>query len=93
MTLPAILNRSREPTGDAGRAPPRAPTLSLAPGQTNLWLTIGGDIGHTNLIQEIDSLASTNWQTIVSLTLTNDPQTVSLPLPVSRTGFWRALAQ
>ncbi len=73
--------------------PPLAPTLSLTPGQTNLWLTISDDIGHTNLIQETDSLTSTNWQTILSLTLTNNPQTVSLPLPAGQAGFWRALAQ
>ena len=43
--------------------PPRAPRLSLAPGATNFWLTISGDVGHTNLIQRINSLAATNWQT------------------------------
>ena len=72
--------------------PPRAPQLSLAPGATNLWLTISGDVGHTNEIQEISSLASTIWQTTLSLMLTNNPQAVSLPLPTSQTKFWRVLA-
>jgi hypothetical protein len=72
--------------------PPRAPQLSLAPGATNLWLTISGDVGHTNEIQEISSLASTIWQTTLSLMLTNNPQAVSLPLPTNQTKFWRVLA-
>ena len=72
--------------------PPRAPRLSLTPGATNLWLTISGDTGHTNDIQELDSLMTTNWHTKLSLTLTNDPQTVSLSLPTNQTKFWRVLA-
>jgi hypothetical protein len=73
--------------------PPRAPRLSLTPGATNLWLTISGDTGHTNDIQELDSLMTTNWQTKLSLTLTNDPQMVSLLLPTNQTKFWRVLAR
>jgi hypothetical protein len=73
--------------------PPRAPRLSLAPGATNLWLTISGDVGHTNDIQELDSLTATNWQTTLSLTLTNDPQVVSLSLPSVQMKFWRVLAR
>jgi hypothetical protein len=76
----------------ASATPPRAPTLSLALGQTNLLLTISGDTGHTNLIQAATSLISADWQTASSLVLTNDPQTVSLPLP-SQPTFWRVLAQ
>jgi len=33
------------------------------------------------------------WQTILSITLTNDPQTVSLPLPAVAQKFWRVSAQ
>jgi hypothetical protein len=73
--------------------PPRAPRLSLAPGATNFWLTISGDVGRTNEIQAMDSLTTTNWQTTLTLTLTNDPQTVSLPLPTNQTKFWRVLAR
>jgi hypothetical protein len=74
-------------------APPRAPQLVLTPGTTNLWLAISGDKGHTNLIQEIGLLTATNWQTTLSLVLTNDPQVISLPLPAAATKFWRVLAQ
>jgi hypothetical protein len=73
--------------------PPRAPLLALAPGKANLWLTISGDPGHTNEIQELDSLTATNWQTRLTLLLTNDPQAVSLPLPSGHTAFWRVLAR
>ncbi|HEX5400087.1 MAG TPA: hypothetical protein VFY06_13665 [Verrucomicrobiae bacterium] len=71
--------------------PPSEPLVSLAPGATNLWLTISGDVGHTNEIQELDSLTATNWQTAVTLKLTNNPQTVSLPLPTNQMKFWRVL--
>jgi hypothetical protein len=77
----------------AAVSPPRPPLLALAPGPTNLLLSISGDVGHTNQIQELDSLTSTNWQTTLSLLLTNDPQVVSLPLPSGPTAFWRVLAQ
>ena len=80
-------------TDDPAVVRPRAPQLSLALGPTNLWLTLHGDVGHTNLIQEIGSLASTNWQTTLWLLLTNDPQVVSLPRPAGTAKFWRAAAQ
>ncbi len=61
--------------------------------QTNLLLTISGSVGHTNQIQEIGSLTSTNWLTTQSFMLTNDPQVVSLPLPAGTVKFWRVVAQ
>ncbi len=73
--------------------PPRRPLLSLARASTNLSLTISGDVGHPHLVQESVVLPPTNWQTVASITLTNDPQAVSLPLPSGRTKFWRVLAQ
>lgn len=72
---------------------PRAPKLSLSLGATNLLLTVNGDVGHTNLIQETVSLVAADWQTALSLVLTNDPQIVSLPRPAGPAKFWRAVAQ
>ena len=72
---------------------PRRPTLALKRGATDLQLTIAGDVGHTHQVQEVDSLSNTNWQTVLSVPLTNDPQTVSLPLPSSAPKFWRVQAQ
>jgi hypothetical protein len=72
---------------------PRAPLLSLAQSATNLWLVISGNVDHTNLVQEISSLTSTNWQTTLSVRLTNDPQVISLPLPGGTNTFWRVLEQ
>ncbi len=71
---------------------PPVPHLSLALGTTNLLLTISGDIGHTNQIQETSSLAQTNWQTTLSVLQTNDSQVVSLPLPTGAPKFWRVVA-
>jgi hypothetical protein len=70
----------------------RRPILTLALGSTNLWLTISGDIGRTNQIQEISSLTSTNWQNVFSVKLTNDPQTVSVPF-LATNRFWRVTTQ
>jgi len=73
--------------------PPRRPQLSLARSPTNLLLSISGDVGRLHHILENSDLATGNWQTNLSLTLTNDPQVVALPLPPGGTRFWRALAQ
>jgi len=72
---------------------PRPPLLSLQLTATNLQLTIHGDVGRTHQIQEIDSLASIVWQDRISLTLTNDPQVIELPLPETGPKFWRVLAK
>ncbi len=55
---------------DPAAVAPRPPLLALPPGPTNLLLTISGNVGHTNEIQELDSLSATNWQTTLSLLLT-----------------------
>lgn len=72
---------------------PRRPSLTLSRGTTNLLLTIRGDTNHMHRVQEITNVLSTNWQIVVSVTLTNDPQTVSLPLPASSPRFWRVRAE
>jgi len=71
---------------------PRQPLLLLTRGPTNLWLTISGDVGRVHQIVETTSLALPHWTTNQSLTLTNDPQTVSLPLPTTMTKFWNVIA-
>ena len=73
--------------------PPRRPQLALAQGPTNFLLTLSGDLGRLHQVQETTNAASPDWQTVLSITLTNDPQTVSIPLPPTMTRFWRALAQ
>lgn len=70
---------------------PRRPSLTLARGPTNLLLTISGDINHSYGVQELGSITAINWSNILSLTLTNDPQTVSIPLPSTTTKFWRVV--
>ena len=64
----------------------------LTKGSGNLQLTISGDIGHVHQIQETTSLANPNWQPVQSVTLTSDPQVVTLALP-SGPKFWRVVAQ
>jgi hypothetical protein len=78
---------------DPATAPaPRPPELALVWNSTNLLFSVSGDIGHLHDIQQITDLSASNWQTLVSVTLTNDPQTVSIPLPQGSAAFWRALA-
>lgn len=84
-----IPDFSDEPTSAA----PRRPLLTLSRGDTNLWLTISGDTNRLHTIQEINSLSAASWSKVLSLTLTNDPQTVSLPLPATWPKFWRAQAE
>lgn len=73
--------------------PPRQPELVLTRTSTNLLLAIRGDVGRLHQIQETGDLSSGNWRTNLPLMLTNNPQTVSLPLPATTPTFWRALAQ
>jgi hypothetical protein len=82
---------------DPPSALPSRPSLTLRRTATNLWLTIRGDVGHVHQVQDSLSLpaskTATNWQTVLSVTLTNSPQDVSLPLPSSTTRFWQIRAQ
>ena len=75
---------------DPQNVSPRRPLLALKRSENNLLLTITGDVGQVCQIQEAATVSATNWPTIFSLTLTNDPHTVSLPLPPSGIAFWRA---
>jgi len=76
---------------DEPQTSPRRPGLSLTKTSTNLWLTISGDVGRLHHVLESTNLATGNWKTNLSVTLTNDPQTVSMPLPTSPVRLWRAL--
>ena len=69
--------------------PARAPKLGIVNTSSNLTFSVSGDVGRLHELQEIDSLAQTNWNSRLSLVLTNDPQTFSLPLPAVPVLFWR----
>ena len=73
--------------------PPRRPVLSLSNAQTHLHLRVSGDLGRLHLVQQATNLATPNWVTLQSFTLTNDPQSISLSLPSSSPTFWRVKAQ
>ena len=74
---------------DIGSANARPPLLTLTRGSTALSLSISGTLGRTHEVQQTTSLDLTNWTIVSSVTLTNDPQSVSLPLPTDATSFWR----
>jgi len=73
--------------------PARRPLFSLTVTSSNLLFTIHGDVGHPHQVQESLVLPATNWQTVASVTLTNDPQLVSVALPATRVKYWRIQAQ
>jgi len=83
-----IPDFSDDPTGGQ----PRRPTVSLTRTPTNLLFTIRGDVGHLHQLQETNVLSSGTWPTVLSVTLTNDPQVVALPMPASSPKFWRVQA-
>jgi hypothetical protein len=67
----------------------RPPTLGLSLGGTMLEFRIGGQVGRLHEVQQTASLIQTNWETVLSITLANDPQVVTLPLPTNPFNFWR----
>ena len=72
--------------------PPRRPLVSYNRTGTNLLFTIHGDVNHVHEIQQVSSISSANWQSVVSVTLTNDPQVVPVSFP-SGPAFYRVRAQ
>jgi hypothetical protein len=78
---------------DPASALPRRPSLSLAATATNVLLTIHGDVGHLHQVQEAAVINPASWPTVLSVTLTNDPQIVPLPKPTGSAKFWRVQAQ
>ena len=78
---------------DLGVPPPRRPALGLSRIPDHLVLTVSGEVGRMHSVQQSTNLSSTNWQTLQSLSLTNDPQSVVLPLPAQSPTFWRVLAE
>lgn len=71
---------------------PPPPALALSSNSTNLLVSLSGAVGHPLELQQASSLPATNWQTVVSITLTNNPQLIALPLPSATSAFWRAVA-
>lgn len=67
----------------------RLPALGIMPGSsTNVLLTISGDIGKRHQIEQSPTLAPAKWVNVIAPVLTNDPQTVSVPVRGAPL-FWR----
>jgi len=73
---------------DPAVAPPAPVSLHVALGITNVWITLQGEVGTLLEIQSAGTPLTPQWVTVRSLTLTNNPQTESLPRPAATT-FWR----
>lgn len=71
----------------------KPPKLSIQLSGSAVLVTIAGETGRLYDLQAIGAVAETNWTTQVSVRLTNATQAVSLPLPATRTSFWRAKTQ
>ena len=68
-----------------------APVLSLASTTAGLTLMLNAPLGQKVTIQSAARLPATAWATGITVTLTNNPQAISLPLPVANQ-FWRAVS-
>jgi hypothetical protein len=71
-------------------APPRPPLLALRQDANGLWLSVSGEVGRRYGLEQAVTLTQPQWTEFTSLTLTNDPQVVPVPLPAEATRFWRA---
>src|SRR5258708_5589964 len=67
--------------------------LALSLTATNLQVSLSGAAGTVCQVQQSPALPAASWQTVQTITLTNDPQVVSVPLPSTATAFWRAQVQ
>jgi hypothetical protein len=76
-------------TDDPPAPPAEPPLLGLSRSENQLLLSISAGVGRTFDLEEIVSLTETNWTQAISVTATNDPQIVELPLPSGATRFWR----
>jgi hypothetical protein len=90
---PNDANQNGIPDFSDDLPPARRPGLLLGVEADHLLLRISGQVGQRYEVQETLSLSAPDWQTATSVTLTNDPQDVSLPLPAGLVKFWRAQAR
>lgn len=74
---------------DSASSTVKQPTLGLSRGPASFSLSVSGTTGRPHEIQEATSLSPPNWNTIQSVTLTNDPQVISLPIQATGDRFWR----
>jgi hypothetical protein len=74
---------------DPNSATVKTPLLSLTHNSTNLLLSISGTVSRIHEVQETAALSAPAWNTVVSVRLTNDPQTVALPVPAFGNGYLR----
>ena len=71
--------------------PPKPSHLAINWTSTNLQISITGEVGHVNDIQQTFSLPATNWQTVASVTLTNSSQMIPITFPKASSAFWRVV--
>jgi hypothetical protein len=74
---------------DTGSIPPRAPTLAVSLAPSTVVFSVSGTVGWVHEIQAATSLALQDWTAVQSITLSSDPQSVSLSRPEVGARFWR----
>jgi type II secretory pathway pseudopilin PulG len=96
LSIDDLNDRDSDRIPDFSDDPPssnvRLPALKLKLETTNLLFSISGEIGKAHELQQATSLTVPDWQPVSTVTLTNDPQIVTVPLPARGMGFWRARA-
>lgn len=71
----------------------RQPVLALSLAGDQLRLSVSGDLAVAYDLQQVGALTQTNWTIFRSLSLTQDPQVVTIPLPAAGAGYWRLRGQ
>jgi hypothetical protein len=78
---------------DPPAAPLDPPRLQMALAGNQVIMSIQGGGGRTFEVEESQSLAQLEWTSVLSVTATNEPHLVELPLPSTTTRFWRLRAR
>jgi hypothetical protein len=76
-------------TDDPPAGPLDPPAIQLNRSGNQLVLSIVGAVGRTFYLEEAASLSTAAWTQTTTVSVTNDPHLVQLPMPETATRFWR----
>jgi hypothetical protein len=71
---------------------PLAPSLRITPQKGGFQLSISGESGRTYIVENCPTLGA-GWTAATNVVMTNQAQSVQLPLPQGSTAFWRLKVQ
>jgi hypothetical protein len=78
---------------DPGAPIATGPTLGLSRSNNQLILSVQASLGSSFQVEQIQAITGTNWVKALTLSVTNSPQLIALPTPITPTAFWRLRTQ